>query len=59
MEEYKAPGAEKIYRERHTDTTQKTYAIVNIYNGEAIIKDVYINDTLINEVIRSRNVSGK
>ena len=57
MEEYKAPGAERIYRESRADTSLKTYAIVNIHNGDAIIKDVYINDTLINDVIRARGLT--
>ncbi len=56
MEEYKAPSAEKIYRERNLDSTLKVYALVKIYNGDAIAKDVYINDSLINDVIKARNI---
>lgn len=55
MQEYKAPQAENIYRESRIDSTIKTYALVNIYNGDAIVKDVYINDSLINDVIQARN----
>ncbi|MEO5995836.1 MAG: GDYXXLXY domain-containing protein [Chitinophagaceae bacterium] len=55
MEEYKAPKAESIYRDRIKDSTLKTYALVNIYKGDAVIKDVYINDTLINDVIKTRD----
>jgi uncharacterized membrane-anchored protein len=56
MEEYKAPKAEKVYRERTRDTTMKAYALVNIYNGDAVIKDVYVNDSLIGDVIRKRDI---
>jgi uncharacterized membrane-anchored protein len=55
MEEYKAPQAEKIYREAMIDSAQRTYALVNLLNGDAVIKDVYINDTLIQQVINKRN----
>lgn len=55
LEEYKAPQAEKIYRERIIDSSQKTYALVNLLNGDAVIKDVYVNDTLIQQVIKNRN----
>ena len=56
MEESKAPKAERIYSERTADTTLKTYALIKIYNGDAIIKDVYINDSLINDVINARTI---
>lgn len=56
MEEYKAPTAERIYREINSDSTLKVYALVKIYNGNAIVKDVYVNDSLINDVIKARNV---
>lgn len=55
LDEYKAPQAERIYWERRIDSSQKTYALVNILNGDAVIKDVYINDTLLQRVIDSRN----
>lgn len=56
MEEYKAPTAERIYRERNLDSTLEVYALVKIYNGDAVVKDVYVNDSLINDVIKARNV---
>ena len=55
MDEYKAPRAEAIYRERSTDTLQKAYALVNLLNGDAVIKDVFINNTSIQQIIRKAN----
>lgn len=54
MDEYKAPAAESVYRESNIDSTQKTYAVVKILNGEAAIKDIMINDKPISEVIKER-----
>ena len=51
MDEYKAPRAETVYGERSRDTTAHTYALVSMYKGDAIIKDVFINDTSIREFI--------
>lgn len=56
MEESKAPKAERIYGERSLDTSLKTYALVKVYNGDAIVKDIYINDSLLNDVIRARSI---
>lgn len=49
MEEFKAKPAEDIYRKynRQNDTINKTYALVAIKNGDAVLKDVYINDKSI------------
>ncbi len=55
MDEYKAPRAEAIYRERNIDTSQKAYALVNLLNGDAVIKDVFINDESIHQIIRKVN----
>jgi uncharacterized membrane-anchored protein len=52
MDEFKAPKAETVYRESTRDSTQKTYAIVSILNGDAVIKDVMINDQSIRQAIR-------
>ena len=54
MEESKAKGAEDAYREASRDTTQVTYVLVSIKNGEAVIKDVLINGVPINEVVKSQ-----
>ena len=54
MEESKAGNAEEAYREAARDTSQVTYALVSIKNGEAVVKDVLINDIPIKEVIKSQ-----
>ena len=51
MEESKAYEAEQIYRKSLADTNQKTYALVKITNGEAVLKDVLINDVSIRDVV--------
>lgn len=55
LEEYKAPKAETIYRESFIDSTHRTYALVSMLNGDAVIKDIFINDTSIHEIIRRIN----
>jgi uncharacterized membrane-anchored protein len=54
MEEYKAPEAERVFSERLPDATQKAYALVSILKGDAVINDVFINDTSIQQVLRNR-----
>lgn len=57
MEESKAPEAEKIYRKSLADTNQVTYGLVNIKDGEAVLKDVLINGISINEIGGSKDKS--
>lgn len=52
MDEFKAPKAEAVYRESVTDSTQRTYAVVSALNGEAVIKDVMINEKPIRQVVK-------
>ncbi|MEO1260343.1 MAG: GDYXXLXY domain-containing protein [Bacteroidota bacterium] len=54
MEEYKAPQAEETYREANRDTSSVTYALVNIKNGEAVLKDVVINEESIKDIVEGR-----
>jgi uncharacterized membrane-anchored protein len=54
MEEYKAPVAERIYNEMRIDSTQKAYALLNVLDGDAVIKDVFINDSSIVDLVRGR-----
>ena len=54
MEESKAEEAEKAYWESAVDSTDVTYALVNILNGEAVITNVMINDVPISEVAKAR-----
>lgn len=43
MEESKVVGAELAYNRSLLDTSQVTYALVSIRNGEAVLKDIMIN----------------
>jgi len=53
MEEFKAKPAEDIYRKynRRQDITNTTFALVAVKNGEAVLKDVLINDKSIKDYI--------
>lgn len=59
LEETKASRAEELYREAQRDTTQIAYALVSIGLGQAVIKDVVINDqpilNLLDESIPDEN----
>ena len=55
MEESKAPVAEKVYLEAVRDTTQVAFALVKIYDGEAVLKDVMIDGISIREIVKNRN----
>ena len=46
MQEFKAKPAENIYRKYNSvlDTINQTYALVSVKNGDAVLKEVYIND---------------
>ncbi|WP_299526347.1 GDYXXLXY domain-containing protein [Winogradskyella sp.] len=57
MEESKAKPAEDIYREYNTqrNANNDTYALVAIKNGEAVLKNVYINDNPIRYYIENHN----
>jgi uncharacterized membrane-anchored protein len=52
MEESKAPRAEIAYRESLSDTLAPTYALVNIYKGDAVIRDVYVKDKPIGDLLK-------
>lgn len=54
MEESKAPLAESMYWEVSRDTTKITYASVNIQNGQAVLKDVFIGDVSIRELVKAK-----
>ena len=47
MNEYKAPKAEKTYNQAVTDIKNNVYALVAVKKGEAIVKDVIINNVSI------------
>jgi hypothetical protein len=52
MEESKAYEAEMVHIESSRDTSQITYALVYIKEGDAVLKDVLIDDVSIVEIVR-------
>ena len=52
MEESKAYDAELTYNRISRDTNQIAYALVNIRNGESVLRDVMINGVSIKELVR-------
>jgi uncharacterized membrane-anchored protein len=54
MEESKAYDAELAYRESQVDTNQVAYALVIIKEGEAVLKDVFIDGVSIREIVKNR-----
>jgi len=55
MEESKAEMAEKAYVRFNRDSLKKAYALVNIRNGEAAIKDVMIDGKSLIEIVKEQN----
>lgn len=54
MEESKASEAEVIYTKTLQDTTKRTYALVRIKNGDAVLKDVLIDEISIREIVKKQ-----
>jgi uncharacterized membrane-anchored protein len=52
VEEFKAQNAETYYFESLADTSMNCYASVAIYNGKAVVKDVYVNETPLLKLIQ-------
>jgi len=52
MEETKAYEAEKAYIKATADSNQKTYALVKVKNGDAVLQNVFINDNPISYYIK-------
>lgn len=59
MNEYKAKNAEEVYAESTIDTTKIAYALVATKNGEAVIKDVLIDNISIKELAKANNNTNK
>ena len=55
MNENKAKNAEKVYTESTIDTTKIAYALIATKNGEAVIKDVLIDNISIKELAKANN----
>lgn len=53
MEESKAYEAELAYTESLQDTGKVTYALVNIKNGNAVLKDVIIDGVSVSEIVKT------
>lgn len=54
IEESKADHAEKIYREAAQHGQRTTYALVNIKDGEAVLKDLLIDGISIKEMVENQ-----
>ncbi|MEL6485146.1 MAG: GDYXXLXY domain-containing protein [Bacteroidota bacterium] len=52
MEESKAYDAELTYRDSQLDSTQTTYALVHVKDGNAVLKDVLIDGVSIQELVK-------
>ena len=48
MEESKASEAEQVYIKSAADSSNKTYSLVKVKNGDAVLENVFINDKPIN-----------
>ena len=59
MEESKAFAAEQAYVDALNDTSQITYALVAIKDGESVLKDVLINGVPIKEIAKARAENSK
>lgn len=59
MNENKAKNAEIAYAESTKDTTKIAYALVATKNGEAVIKDVLIDNISIKELAKANNNTNK
>lgn len=51
MQEFKAPKAEKLYRDSAL-IPEKTYALVKVLDGDAAIERLYINDKPVEDLIK-------
>lgn len=55
MDENKALSAENLYFESLADTTKKTYAVVYIKDGKAVLQDIQINGESIADLVGENN----
>lgn len=51
MDEFKAPKAERLYLDSAMNT-KLTYALVKVYRGGGVIRDLYINNRPVKELIK-------
>lgn len=57
MEEIKAYEAELTYSRSQLDSSETTYALVSIRDGDAVLKDVLINEVSIKDIVRIKQES--
>lgn len=55
MEESKASEAEQQYWQAAADSTQIVYALVSVKNGQAVLRDVLINERSVVDIVREIN----
>ncbi len=55
LEESKASQAEQVYWQAQRDSAQIAYALVSIGDGQAVLKEVIINDKPIQDIINELN----
>lgn len=55
MEESKAKAAEDLYRKSTADQKTLTYALVNVKEGKATLKDVIIDNKSIKDIVEESN----
>lgn len=56
LEESKASDAEQAYWDSNRDSTQVTYAVVRVKDGQSTLEDVMINDRSIVDIVREMNL---
>ena len=59
MEESKAGPAERVYRDAMRDGHSMAYALVSVYEGNAVLKDVMIDDVPLTDLAETQIVKEK
>lgn len=59
MEESKASEAESVYRETQVDSGQVAYALVSVLDGDAVLKDIYLDGVSIREIVKARQEANR
>lgn len=57
MKETLAPQAEDAYRSAMRDTNQEAWAVVRIYEGLAVLDELYLNGVPIADLVRERETT--
>jgi uncharacterized membrane-anchored protein len=59
MEESKAADAELTYMQSQRDSSEIVYALVSVKNGDAVLKDVFIDGTSLREIVKLKQESNQ